>query len=166
MTVVDLTKDLETGTMTVVAEYPASVERVWRLWADPRQLERWWGPPSHPASVTDHDLVAGGEVRYVMTGPDGERYHGGWRVTAVDAPHRIEFDDFFANEDGSENADLPGSTTAVSIEDLGDGRARMTVASSFDSPEAMATVLEMGMEEGFRQALGQIPALLGEDADE
>ena len=70
MTIVDLTKDPDAGTMTVVAEYPATPDRVWQLWADPRQLERWWGPPSHPATVTDHDLVAGGEVRYFMSGLD------------------------------------------------------------------------------------------------
>ena len=49
MSVVDIHKDLGAGRLTIVAEYQASAARVWRLWADPRQLERWWGPPSHPA---------------------------------------------------------------------------------------------------------------------
>ncbi len=43
-------------TMTLEAEFDASPERVWQLWADPRQLERWWGPPTYPATVTTHDL--------------------------------------------------------------------------------------------------------------
>ena len=47
----------------------ASPERVWQLWADPRQLERWWGPPTYPATFTQHDLAPGGHVEYHMTGP-------------------------------------------------------------------------------------------------
>ena len=31
--------------MTMVAEFDAAPERLWRLWENPRQLERWWGPP-------------------------------------------------------------------------------------------------------------------------
>ncbi|WP_255596428.1 hypothetical protein [Cellulomonas sp. C5510] len=40
----------------------APAERVWRLRADPRQLERWWGPPSRPAAFTEHELVPGGRA--------------------------------------------------------------------------------------------------------
>ena len=56
MSVTSVHKDPETMTMTVTAEYDAPVARVWQLWADPRQLERWWGPPTYPATVVDHDL--------------------------------------------------------------------------------------------------------------
>jgi uncharacterized protein YndB with AHSA1/START domain len=51
------------------AEFDASPDRVWQLWADPRQLERWWGPADLPATVTAHDLRSGGRVDYHMTGP-------------------------------------------------------------------------------------------------
>jgi len=50
MTVVDSVKDIENLTMTITAEFDAPVERVWRIWADPRRLERWWGPPTWPAT--------------------------------------------------------------------------------------------------------------------
>ena len=46
MTVTAVRKDPEALTMTLTAEFDASPERVWELWADPRQLERWWGPPT------------------------------------------------------------------------------------------------------------------------
>lgn len=159
MTITQLTKDVERGSMTIVVEYPADVASVWALWADPRLLERWWGPPTHPATVTDHELHPGGTVRYHMTGPDGERYHGGWRVRAVDPPTRLEFEDYFADADGVEQAALPVSTTAVTIDDAGGG-TRMTIATRYPSTEAMTQVLEMGMEEGIRLALGQTDALL------
>ena len=49
----------------------APPERVWDLWADPRKLERWWGPPFWPATFTAHDLAPGSHVEYHMTGPTG-----------------------------------------------------------------------------------------------
>ena len=96
MSVIDLRKDIDAGTLTIILEYEAPVGHVWELWANPRLLERWWGPPSHPATVTDHDFSPGGLVRYYMTGPDGEQYHGGWRVSGVQPPHRLELADYFA----------------------------------------------------------------------
>ena len=163
MSIVDLHKDLDAGTLTIVTEYAASVERVWQLWADPRQLERWWGPPMFPATVTDHELVPGGLVLYYMTGPEGKRHHGGWRVVTVERPRRLEFEDFFVDADGAENTKLPVSRTGVSIADAG-AMTQMTLMTRYSSTAAMQQVLEMGMEEGIRQALGQIEGILASEA--
>ena len=62
-------KDAAAHTMTVTAELDASVERAWQLWADPRQLERWWGPPTYPATVVEHELAIGATVRYFTRCP-------------------------------------------------------------------------------------------------
>ena len=45
MSVTDVDKNIDALTMTITAEFDADAERLWELWADPRQLERWWGPP-------------------------------------------------------------------------------------------------------------------------
>ena len=100
MTVTDVVKDPENRTMTITAEFGAPVERVWQIWADPRQLERWWGPPTYPATVVDHDLSPGGAVNYFMTGPEGDKHAGWWRVSAVVPPNRLEFEDGFADGEG------------------------------------------------------------------
>jgi len=86
MSVTSVDKDLDNLTLTLVADFDTSAERVWELWADPRLLERWWGPPSYPATVVEHDLTPGGNVTYFMTGPDGDKYCGWWRVQRVDPP--------------------------------------------------------------------------------
>src|SRR5688572_8313393 len=106
MPVTGVEKDPVALTMTVSAEYDAPVERCWELWADPRRLERWWGPPEWPATFVDHDLTPGGFVTYFMTGPDGDKAHGWWRVLAVDAPCRLEVDDGFGDEPGNAG-DMP-----------------------------------------------------------
>ena len=164
MTVTAVRKDPQTLTMTLEAEFDASPERVWQLWADPRQLERWWGPPLWPATFTRHDLAPGSRVEYHMTGPEGDQHRGYWEVLETDAPRRLVFRDGFANADGAQNTDLPLSTARVLIEAVGNGRTRMSIESVFPTTQAMEQVLAMGMEEGLTSAVGQIDAILAEDA--
>ncbi len=163
MTVTAVRKDPEALTMTITAEFDTSPERVWKLWEDPRQLERWWGPPTYPATVDSHDLSPGGRVEYYMTGPEGDQPRGYWEIVEADAPHSLVFRDGFANDDGTPNAGLPVVTARVTIADLGSGRTRMSIESTFPSAEAMEQVLAMGMEDGLKQAVGQIDAILAED---
>ena len=163
MSITAVEKEPQALTMTITAEFEASVERVWQLWADPRQLERWWGPPTYPATFTAHDLRPGGRAAYHMTGPDGDQPRGWWEVVEVAPPHRLVFRDGFANADGSPNDNLPTSESRVTIEEIGDGRTRMTLESVFPSAEAMEQTLAMGAEEGLKQAIGQIDAILAEE---
>lgn len=164
MTVIDMQKDLATLTMVVTAEFNAPVERVWQLWADPRQLERWWGPPTYPATVVDHDLVPGGTVRYFMTGPEGDKHHGWWRILAVDAPRSLELQDGFADDTGAPSAELPSTTMRMTLAAEAASTAapttRMVITSTFPSVEAMQQMIDMGMEEGLRAAMGQMDEIL------
>jgi len=164
MTVTAVRKDPQTLTMTLDAEFNASPERVWQLWADPRQLDRWWGPPNYPATFTKHNLAPGSRIEYHMTTPEGDQHHGWWEVLEADAPHGLVFRDGFANADGTTDANLPIGTMRVQIEAIGQGRTRMSIESVFPSAEAMEQVLSMGMEEGLTEAVGQIDAILAEDA--
>ncbi|HEX5590983.1 MAG TPA: SRPBCC domain-containing protein [Candidatus Limnocylindrales bacterium] len=163
MTVTAIHKDPEARTMTLDAEFDASAERVWQLWADPRQLERWWGPPTYPATFTKHDLAPGSRVEYHMTGPEGDQPRGFWDIVEVAPPHRLVFHDGFAHDDGTPNLELPLTIARVAIEEIGGGRTRMSIESTFPSLESMEQVLAMGMEEGLRQAVGQIDAILAGD---
>ena len=162
MTVTHIDTDRDARTFTITSEFDAPIDRCWQLWVDPRQLERWWGPPMFPATMVEHDLAPGGRVHYFMAGPDGAQYHGWWRVLAVDAPHALEFEDGFADDDGNPNPDLPITTVRVSLETRAGGGTRMTIESTFPSIEAMDQVIAMGMVEGITAALGQIEAILAD----
>lgn len=161
MTVISVNRDVERLSMTFVAEFEAGVERVWRLWEDPRQLERWWGPPEWPATFERHDFEVGGRSHYFMTGPDGSKARGWWLVTALDAPTSLEFDDGFADEHWQPVTDLGTTKASVTLESV-DGVTRMTTVSTFESLEQLEQMIEMGMEEGLRLAMGQIDAILAE----
>lgn len=162
MTVTAVRKDLAAHALVLDAEFEASPDRVWQLWADPRQLERWWGPPTYPATMTFHDLRPGGRVEYHMTGPEGDQPRGYWEIIEADPPRRLTFRDGFANADGSPNSDMPLTEAQVTIEDVGGGRTRMSIASTFPDTAAMEQLIAMGMEEGLKQAVGQIDAILTE----
>ena len=164
MTFTAVQKDSNALSMKITAEFRASPERVWELWEDPRQLERWWGPPSYPATFTTHDLAPGGRVEYHMTGPSGDQPRGSWDILEVEAPRSLAFRDGFANVDGTPDPDLPAARARVTIEDIGDGRTRMSIEWVFPDTEAMERLLAMGMELGLRQALGQIDVILAEGA--
>ena len=163
MTVTAVRKDPQRLTLTVEAEFDASVERIWQLWADPRQLERWWGPPTYPATFTKHDLAPGSRVESHMTGPAGDQPHGYWDVLEVEPPRHILFRAGFAKSDGTPNTDMPINTIRVGIEGVAQGRTRMSIEIVFPSTEAMEQVLAMGTEEGLSQAAGQIDAILAEE---
>ena len=162
MPVLDVSKDLEQHTLTVTAEFAAPVERVWALYADPRRLERIWGPPGWPATFVEHELVAGARSHYFMSGPDGERAHGVWRIVAVDEPRSFELDDAFADESGTPNESLGWTRMHASLETV-DGGTRLRLTSTFQSTEQLQQMLEMGMEEGLKLAMGQIDGVLAEE---
>lgn len=159
MTVIDTIKDPVTLTLTVVAQLDAPPDRVWELWEDPRKLERWWGPPACPATFTRHEFVVGGQSRYQMTGPAGQTPRGWWRIDAIDKPHRLDFANGLAGDDGEPVPGVEPMSGYVTFEAV-DGGTRMTAITQFTDNEQMQAMLEMGMLEGMTQAIGQIDGLL------
>lgn len=154
--ITSVAKDAAQLTLTVVADFPVPQQRLWEAYADPRQLERFWGPPSWPATFTRHDFKVGGRAEYFMSGPNGEKWSGSWRFTAVNPISSFE-----AN-DGEDNADDPNGPASMrfTFETTASG-SRMTCVTRFLSLEAMEQSAT-GMEQGFRAAMPQLDAVLAE----
>jgi uncharacterized protein YndB with AHSA1/START domain len=153
MSIVSVEKDPDDLSLTIVAEFDAPIERVWELWADPRKLERWWGPPTHPSTFERHQLAPGGEVSYFMTAPDGKRSYGWWRVESVEPPTSLEFTDGFAHED------TPITTVQVRLAEQSAG-TRMHLSFRFESPQHMENLERWGAFDVFPVSVGQMDALL------
>ncbi|MDP1858918.1 MAG: SRPBCC family protein [Gemmatimonadaceae bacterium] len=161
MPITTVTSDPKALTLTIVADYSASVERLWEAYADPRQLERFWGPVEWPATFTRHDMAVGGESHYYMSGPAGERAHGWFRFLKIE-PHRsFEVEDGFAHEDGRRNTEMPTMRMVFNFESTKTG-SRFTSVTKFPSVEAMEQLVQMGMMEGMRSAMSQIDAVLAD----
>jgi len=159
MPVTDVQHDLESLALTITADFAAPVERIWQVYADPRQLEKVWGPPTYPATVVDHDLTPGGRVTYYMTGPTGDKHAGYWLVKHVDEPRTFSFQDGFADLDFNPMPDLPVSTSVYTFTEH-DGGTRATYVSRYESAEALKKVLDMGIVEGATSAVNQIDDLM------
>ena len=159
MSVTSVEKDPEALTLTIETEHAAPIERVWELWQDPHLLEQWWGPPAYPATMVEHDLTPGGRVRYYMTGPEDVKHYGWWRIESIDEPHRIEFTNGLAGDDGEPVPGVQPMGGVVTFERIGSA-TRMTVLTQFVDTEQMEKMIEGSMEQGMSQAIGQIDALL------
>lgn len=164
MTVLSVDKDPTALTMTITSRFAAPPDRVWQVWADPRKLERWWGPPTHPATVEAHDLTPGGTVSYFMTGPEGDIHRGWWRIDEVRGPELLVFTDGFADDDGRAAEDLPTTQTRVEIVPREGGGTTMTMTSTFPSADALQQMLDMGVEQGITGAINQIDDILLQQA--
>ncbi len=161
MPVTSVTTDPEALTMTLVADLPVPVERLWAAFADPRQLERFWGPPGYPATFDTYDLRPGGLAHYWMTSPEGERFHGRWEFAEVEAPSRIVVLESFADAQGEVDASMPTGRMTLTFEST-PGGSRVTAVSASETPEALEQVLAMGQAEGMRQAIGQLDTVLAD----
>ncbi|MGQ0481432.1 MAG: SRPBCC family protein [Pseudonocardia sp.] len=159
MPVTDVKHDLDTRTLIITAEFAAPPQRIWQIYADPRQLEKVWGPPTYPATVVDHDLTPGGRVNYFMTSPEGEKFAGYWNVTAVEEPRTFSFEDGFADLEFNPNPDMPVATNVYTFTEHG-GRTRATYLATYDTAAGLQQVLDMGVVEGASAALNQIDELV------
>lgn len=159
MTVISTAKNEESLTLIMVADFEATPDQVWILWEDPRLLERWWGPPTYPATFSRHDFVVGGESRYYMTGPGGEKPRGWWRIDAMDKPRRLDFANGLAGDDGEPVPGVEPMAGYMTLEPH-DGGTRMTAVTHFVDVKQMETMLGMGMQEGMALAIGQMDDLL------
>jgi uncharacterized protein YndB with AHSA1/START domain len=161
MPVTSVTTDPEALTMTLVADFPVPVEHLWGAFADPRKLERFWGPPGYPATFASYDLRPGGVAHYWMTSPQGERFHGRWDFDEIEAPDRMVVLDSFADAQGEVDRTVPTGRMTITFEPTATG-SRLTVASASPTAEALEQVLAMGQAEGMRQAMGQLDTVLAD----
>ena len=161
MPITSVEKDLDALTMTVIADFVATRERLWEAYTDPRQIEKFWGPVEWPATFTRHDVFVGGRSDYFMTGPGGERSAGFWEFLSVDDGKFFEVRDGFAGDNGEENTSLPSMRMTFSFEDT-EGGSRLVTTTHFGSLAQLEQLLDMGMEEGMASAMGQIDEVLAD----
>jgi uncharacterized protein YndB with AHSA1/START domain len=67
-------------------------ERVFRAFAEPEHLARWWGPNGFTSTFETFELRPGGAWRCVMHGPDGTDYPNDSVFLEVAAPERVVFE--------------------------------------------------------------------------
>ncbi|MCM2312390.1 MAG: SRPBCC family protein [Steroidobacteraceae bacterium] len=64
-------------------------ERVFRAFAEPAHLARWWGPDGFTNSFDVFDFRPGGTWRFTMHGPDGKDYPNESAFREIVVPERV-----------------------------------------------------------------------------
>lgn len=152
-------KDLPNKKIKIIRAFDAPLADVWKAWTDSALLDQWWAPKPDKAETKSMDFREGGTWLYAMVGPDGSKQWSKADFAVIDAPNRYTGTDGFCDEDGNFNRDMPVMHWDVRFA-AENNQTVVTTEITFDSEEDMNKIVEMGFEEGFTAAHGNLDALL------
>jgi uncharacterized protein YndB with AHSA1/START domain len=140
-------------TIVIERELDAPRELVWRVWTDPDEVSRWWGPEhfTTPREKIELDLRPGGVCRMTMIGPDGEEYPSDGRFGVVEPPERLSF-----GEESTDHPMIESGETTVDFIELAPDRTKVVVTSRMICAEEL---VEMARE-GWGSQLDKLQKLL------
>ncbi|MBC7851426.1 MAG: SRPBCC domain-containing protein [Chitinophagaceae bacterium] len=153
------TKDAVNNTVTVVRQFDGKVEQVWKYWTESSLLDTWWAPKPWRAETKKMDFREGGMWLYCMVGPEGERHWARFDYKTINAPTKYSGSDSFCDEDGTKTTEAPSMNWVNTFAASGNGTT-VTVKITFANNEDMQKLFEMGFQEGFTAALGNLDELL------
>jgi uncharacterized glyoxalase superfamily protein PhnB/uncharacterized protein YndB with AHSA1/START domain len=150
-----IVKDLQKKKITVTRNFDASPEQVWRTWTESELLDQWWAPKPYRAETKTMEFKKGGHWLYAMVGPDNNRQWCKVEFTSI-VPHKsFETIDYFCDEHGKRNNDFPGMNWKNEFHADGAG-TKVIVEISFAKQSDLEKIMELGFEEGFTAALGNL----------
>lgn len=165
---VKVTKDLENKTLTLEREFNGPKDKVWKAYADKDWFESWWGPEGWETTAKEFDFRAGGRVHYAMKCVDenqtdwyGKTEWGLMEIGTLDEPDSFTYEDFFADENGTVQNDMPQLKITVSLAEI-DGKTLLTIRSLAESGEQIEQLVSMGMVEGFSSQMKKLDTLLAQ----
>ena len=140
-------------TIVIERELDAPRDLVWRVWTDPDEVSRWWGPEhfSAPRDKIELDLRPGGVWRITMVGPDGQEYPSDGRFRVVEPPERLSF-----AEESTDHPMIESSETTVEFADLDGARTKVVVTSRLICAEELVPMAQAG----WSSQLDKLAALL------
>ena len=145
--------------LTVIRNFDADINLVWRAWTEAELLDQWWAPAPWKSETSHMEFKVGGYRLYAMVGPEGERHVGRTDYKAIDKPNSFGGEDAFCDADGNVNPALPVSKFVNQFEQKG-SQTTVTVVTVYDSVDLLQQVIDMGMKEGLSMAYDQLEKVL------
>tara|TARA_R110000824_G_scaffold374452_1_gene564984 strand:- start:108 stop:611 length:504 start_codon:yes stop_codon:yes gene_type:complete len=155
----DFIADMQQSTLTVRREFAAKRQLVWDCYTKSEVLDQWFAPKPLTTKTKSFDFREGGHWHFAMIDPNGTHY---WSRTDYETITPIDGYtgyDGFTDETGVINPDLPRSHINMTFTDKGDHTLTETVVS-YNAPEDLQTVIDMGMEGGMASTLERLDELL------
>ncbi len=145
--------DPDVPLIRITREFDAPASKVFRAHTDPELVVRWMGPRGLEMSIDHYDCRTGGSYRYVHR-QDGEEYgfHGCF--------HEVRPDELIVQTFTFEGMPDGVALKKVVLEDLGDGRTRLTSTSLCDSFADRDAMIASGMEVGVREGYERLDEVL------
>lgn len=154
-----LTKDIAGNKLLVTREFNAPVEQVWKAWTDSSLLDQWWAPKPWKAETKTMDFKVGGHWHYCMAGPDGSKQWCRMDYKTVGPQKYYSGTDAFCDEDGKATGEMPSMTWHNEFKATATG-TKVDIEISFETADDLHKILEMGFEQGFTAAHGNLDELL------
>ena len=152
-------KDLKERSILVSREFNAPVELVWRAFTESEILDQWWGPAPWKAETKFQDFSVGGYWLYAMVSPENEKHWGRMNYLSIVTHKNFHLEDFFCDENGIINMDLPISTGSNVFIATQTG-TKVDFKMHYQTEEQLQKVIEMGFEEGITACLEQLNLLI------
>src|SRR5687768_14380693 len=156
-----LKKDVANKKITISRAFDAPVQQVWKAWTDSAMLDMWWAPKPWKARTKSMDFREGGYWLYCMAGPNGEETWARMDYQTIANGKRFIAIDSFCDENGNKTNDLPGMHWKSEFIPTNSG-TRVEIEITFATEADLQKILEMGFQEGFAAALGNLDELLAE----
>ena len=145
--------DPEVPLVRITREFDAPPARVFRAHTDPELVARWLGPRGLEMSIDHYDCRTGGSYRYVHRQGDEEYgFHGCF--------HEVRPDELIVQTFTFEGQPDGVALEKLVLEDLGDGRTRLTATSLVDSFADRDAMIASGMEVGIREGYERLDEVL------
>ena len=149
----EITLDERVPLVRITREFDAAPAKVFRAHTDPDLLVQWLGPRGIQMRVDHFDCRTGGSWRYVHH--DGDTEHGfhGWF-------HEVRPSELIVQTFTYEGFPDGVALERLVLEDLGDGRTRLTATSLVDSFEGRDAFVASGMETGVVEGYERLDEVL------
>lgn len=141
---------------------PAPPARVWRAWTEPAQLRQWWCPRPWTTPECDIDLRPGGQFRFVLAGPGGERFEHRACYLEVVPERRLIYTEALAAGFRPQRPShaVPVYTAIIALAPDGTGTRYTATVRHVDADGARRHA-DMGFHAGWGAALDQLIELVG-----
>ncbi len=124
---------------------------VYAAWADPDQIQKWFGPEGFDIESAEIDISPGGVWRFDMVAPDGVRYTNRMVFLRLEAASLIEV------EHGADQNDDPGRfRMRITFDEQGDGKTVLTLRQMHPSKARRDEVIAFGAVEYGGQTLAKL----------
>lgn len=141
-------------TMSRVFDTPR--ELVWKVCSDPELIPKWWGPRYLTTTVDKMELKVGGVWRYIQKDAEGNEYAFNGVYKEVLPPERMVYTFEFEPMAGHV------STDTITLEELPDGKTKITTRTTFETIEDLEGMLQSGMEGGAVETWDRLEEVLVE----